>query len=572
MKLKNEYNIPKPKISSPGLNKNNNNVLFSHKKYKLNNNIYTINNKVNLGTDNKNKNSKLSKSIFSKIKNNVLISNTYNFKHNNENENKKNLKKFFFNKKINISKNLEKTQFNDIYYYKNNDFVNKNKFIYNITKSQRIFKFYLAQKEKEKEKILDGKSYYRYSSSNIYHNKNFDIKNNNILKIHNSSNLLNRNKMVKSANINTFKKEKNILFPNQKLLKFHKINYNLTKNNSKEQNVKILRRKNIIIKSSEPKIIKEYKKQKIIPKKSFSTRSKSKLNIPKNIFSLDDLLDINEKNAINNLSEQITKYDIGKTIGRGAYAMVKIVTDKITNEKYAAKIYNKSEIKDKIRKKCVSNEIEILKKVSHKNIIKLIEVIELKEHILIIQELFNGISLSDYYKKNWKSEDLSKQKEKTYKIILRQIFEAINYLHKNNIAHLDIKLDNILINKNLEIKLIDFGFGIYDPKKELNNFFGGTPSYMSPEIVLKRPYISILSDIWSLGVLVFKLFCNEYPFKGMTEKDLYNCIKKGKYRIKCFVNYDVKKIINSMLILDPNKRSSCEILLKNPWFSDINKK
>ena len=252
--------------------------------------------------------------------------------------------------------------------------------------------------------------------------------------------------------------------------------------------------------------------------------------------------------------------------------MVKIVTDKITNEKYAAKIYNKSEIKDKIRKKCVSNEIEILKKVSHKNIIKLIEVIELKEHILIIQELFNGISLSDYYKKNWKSEDLSKQKEKTYKIILRQIFEAINYLHKNNIAHLDIKLDNILINKNLEIKLIDFGFGIYDPKKELNNFFGGTPSYMSPEIVLKRPYISILSDIWSLGVLVFTLFCNEYPFKGMTEKDLYNCIKKGKYRIKCFVNYDVKKIINSMLILDPNKRSSCEILLKNPWFSDINKK
>ena len=400
--------------------------------------------------------------------------------------------------------------------------------------------------KKKKKKFLDGKSYYRYSSSNIYHNKNFDIKNNNILKIHKSSNLLNRNKMVKSANINTFKKEKNFLFPNQKLLKFHKINYNLTKNNSKEQNVKILCRKNIIIKSSEPKIIKEYKKQKIIPKKSFSTRSKSKLNIPKNIFSLDDLLDINEKNAINNLSEQITKYDIGKTIGRGAYAMVKIVTDKITNEKYAAKIYNKSETKDKIRKKCVSNEIEILKKVSHKNIIKLIEVIELKEHILIIQELFNGISLSDYYKKNWKSEDLSKQKEKTYKIILRQIFEAINYLHKNNIAHLDIKLDNILINKNLEIKLIDFGFGIYDPKKELNNFFGGTPSYMSPEIVLKRPYISILSDIWSLGVLVFKLFCNEYPFKGMTEKDLYNCIKKGKYRINLKYHEYIKEIIDKM--------------------------
>lgn len=109
-------------------------------------------------------------------------------------------------------------------------------------------------------------------------------------------------------------------------------------------------------------------------------------------------------------------------------------------------------------------------------------------------------------------------------------------------------------------------------KKKLNNFFGGTPNYMSPEIVLKRPYVSIYSDIWSLGILIFKLFCNDYPFKGLTEKDLYNSIKKGKFRIKCYVNYDVKKMINSMLVLDPAKRLSCQELLKNPWFSNKNSK
>ena len=316
-------------------------------------------------------------------------------------------------------------------------------------------------------------------------------------------------------------------------------------------------------------IQKENSQNKFNKRRPLSTRYK--INFQKNINSLEDLLDINEKNCVNSLSNQLQKYDIGKTLGRGAYAIVKIVTNKSTNEKYAAKIYNRADIKDEIRKKCVNNEIEILKKISNKNIIKLIEVIELREHILIIQELFYGISLSQYYKKNWKSEDLSKEKEKAYKIVLKQIFEAVNYLHKNNIAHLDIKLENILINKNLEIKLIDFGFGIYDPKKKLNNFFGGTPNYMSPEIVLKRPYISILSDIWSLGVLVFKLFCNDYPFKGLTEKDLYNSIKKGKYSIKFYVKFDIKKIINSMLVLEPNKRLSCEQLLKNPWFKE-NKK
>ena len=64
------------------------------------------------------------------------------------------------------------------------------------------------------------------------------------------------------------------------------------------------------------------------------------------------------------------------------------------------------------------------------------------------------------------------------------------------------------------------------------------------------------------------IFCNEYPFKGLTEKDLYNSIKKGKFRIKCFVNYDVKKIINSMLVLEPNKRKNCGELLKLTWFDN----
>ena len=270
------------------------------------------------------------------------------------------------------------------------------------------------------------------------------------------------------------------------------------------------------------------------------------------------------------IAEQLSKYNIGKTLGKGAYAIVKLVTDKVTKIDYAMKIYKKNEIKDKVRKSCVNNEINILKKIQHENIIKLIEVIDLKDYILIIQELFLGISLGQYHKKYWKTEDLTKKKEKVYKIILTQIFSAFDYLHKNHIAHLDIKMDNILINEKLDIKIIDFGFASFEPKHSLNKFFGGTPNYMSPEIILKRPYISILSDIWSLGVLVFKLFCNEYPFKGLTEKDLYNSIKKGKYRIKCFVNYDVKKIINSMLVLEPNKRKDCDMLFKLPWFYNSN--
>ena len=562
MKLKNNFMLKKEIISSSTLNANN-----THQKAKMNNNnIFIFNNK-----DHYNKLNKDNKSILNKIRSNVLFSSAYNAK-NDYIYKKNNLKKFFFNKNSeNFNENQQTTQFNDLYYYKNYDFTNKNKLNHNIAKSQRIFKFYKPQKDLEKEKIKDIKPlFYRYSSTNINNNDNIDI-NNNIHLIMKANCLNKRNKMINSAKYYSFKNNKNSSFPKniQKLIKFHKTNCIISNSNSKEKNRKLVSKNNFIIKNSIPKTIKNKEDiNKKGKKRPLSTRYK--LNIPKNVNSLDDLLDINEKNCANSLSIQITKYTIGKTIGRGAYALVKIVIDKETNDKYAAKIYNKSDIKDKIRKKCVSNEIEILKRVSHKNIIKLKEVIELKDHILLIQELFIGISLYQYYHKHWKSEDLSKEKEKTYKIILKQIFEAINYLHINNIAHLDIKLENILINKNLEIKLIDFGFGVYDPKKGLNHFFGGTPNYRSPEIVLKRPYVSILSDIWSLGILIFKLFCNDYPFKGLTEKDLYISIKKGKFRIKYYVNYDVKKMINSMLVLDPDKRLSCEELLKNPWFSNKN--
>ena len=589
--------IKNGKLYSSSLTKKNK-LHYSHKKLKINNNIFTINNKENYFINNKDtkdakdtgdtKDPKENKSIFNKMKNKVLISNTYNFK--NEEIKRKNLKTIFFSQKLINDNNggnnkQEINNFNDIYYYKNYDFLTKNKLTHNIGKSQRLFRFSNPIEDKGKEekkinvsikkfyKINEGKNKsYRYSSSNIYdnyNNNNVDINKNN-LPLDKSNILIKKNKMINSAASKSFQKVKNILFPkdSQKLLKFHKTNYVINnKNASKDKIGNILINKDFKIKVSAPRKIKNRISQnKTLTSKKRPLSTRYKLNIPKNINSLDDLLDINEKNCVNSLSNQLTKYTIGKTIGRGAYAIVKIVTNNLTNENFAAKIYKRCEIKDKIRKNCVNNEIEILKRISHKNIIKLIEVIELKEHILIIQELFLGVSLASYYKKYWKTEDLNREKERVYKIILKQIFEAINYLHMNSIAHLDIKLDNILINKNLEIKLIDFGFGIYDPKKTLNTFFGGTPNYMSPEIVLKRPYISIYSDIWSLGVLVFKLFCNEYPFKGLTEKDLYNCIKKGKYRIKCYVNYDIKKIINSMLVLEPNKRGSCEQLLKNPWF------
>ena len=265
----------------------------------------------------------------------------------------------------------------------------------------------------------------------------------------------------------------------------------------------------------------------------------------------------------------LSSYEIGRTLGKGAYAIVKVCTNKITKERYAVKIYEKSKLNDGSKKKCVYREIEILKKINHKNIAKLYDVITTDKQILILQELVIGISLREYYNNEIRNQKgISEHKSNIFKKIFKQIFEAMNYIHKRNIAHRDIKLENILMTKNYEIKIIDFGFGMYNPENKLQNFFCGTPNYMPPEIAFKKPYNGEKADLWSLGVLVYKIFCADFPFKGKNEKELYKSIEKGKFRMANYTPEYAKKIILGMIVLNPNKRMSCEMVLKSEWLSD----
>ena len=274
---------------------------------------------------------------------------------------------------------------------------------------------------------------------------------------------------------------------------------------------------------------------------------------------------INNRNKDNKISH----YEIGKVIGKGAYATVKICKNKITQEKFAMKIYEKKILNDNIKKKCILREIEILKKLNHPNIVKLYDTIISDKNILLIQELVNGISLRDFYNKEIRNQkNISEKKYKILTLIFKQIFSAFDYIHKKNIFHRDIKLENILLTKNYEIKIIDFGFGLYNPRNYLQKFFCGTPNYMAPEIIMKKEYECQKADMWSLGILLYKLFCADFPFKGKDEKDLYRHIIKGKYKIKEYVPDLIKIIIDKILRPKPYQRINCDQILQSHWFNN----
>ena len=282
-------------------------------------------------------------------------------------------------------------------------------------------------------------------------------------------------------------------------------------------------------------------------------------------------------------SSNIQDYTIGKKLGEGAYAVVHSAFNKKTHDKLAMKIYDKEKIlSNESRKKSVQREIKLLKQLDHPNIVKLYESIDTKKSLNLVMEHVEGKSLYEYIKeKNYDGRYLP---ENEVKIIIRQLLTGIAFMHSKNIAHRDLKLDNILLVDNRKhqdaeepftIKIIDFGFSVTTDHKSKQ--FCGTPSYMCPEIVKKQDYLPKASDVWALGILTYRMLYGVPPFRAPTEKELYAKIIKGVYYFPGDTKNDIDKplptnisegakdLIARMLKYDERERATAEELMMDKW-------
>lgn len=175
--------------------------------------------------------------------------------------------------------------------------------------------------------------------------------------------------------------------------------------------------------------------------------------------------------------------------------------------------------------KNLEREINILSKLDHPVIAKLIDVIESSTEIYLIQEYGGANSLYNYLL----SKPQHRLSETEAKQVFKTIAETLQYLHERHIVHRDIKAENILLNRNKQLKLIDFGFSLESIPPSTIDTFCGTPTYMAPEIVSKRDHVPIYTDLWSLGVFLFVILQGNYPFRAKNEGDLFDKIRKGQF-------------------------------------------
>lgn len=261
---------------------------------------------------------------------------------------------------------------------------------------------------------------------------------------------------------------------------------------------------------------------------------------------------------------KIGPYDLKEQIGVGRSCVVRVAHHRELDQEFACKItpkhlYNTLELKEQFR-----NEIRILMKIKHPNIISILDFYEDLKQFYIISELENA---GDLQKTVVQQRYMD---ESTAKVIFRQLIDALRYLQSQGITHHDIKAENLLIASN-QIKLVDFGFSFFSQPGELVSFKTGTLGYQSPEIVENKMYDPYKSDIWSCGVLLFYMVTGRMPWTISNHLEMQHCISNAEYSIPMSISGACAMLIQRILKIDPEARPTFAEILNDPFLAGASK-
>ncbi|XP_053313585.1 calcium/calmodulin-dependent protein kinase type 1G [Spea bombifrons] len=266
------------------------------------------------------------------------------------------------------------------------------------------------------------------------------------------------------------------------------------------------------------------------------------------------------KKQINNIRDTFVFMEV---LGSGAFSEVYLVKHRSTGQHFALKCIKKV---NSSRDRSLENEIAVLKKIKHDNIVTLEDIYESSSHFYLVMQLVSGGELFD------RILERGVYTEKDASYVIRQVLSAVKYLHDNGIVHRDLKPENLLYlssDENAKIMITDFGLSKMEETGIMSTACG-TPGYVAPEVLAQKPYSKAV-DCWSIGVITYILLCGYPPFYEETESRLFEKIKEGTYEFESpfwdDISKSAKDFITCLLEKDPKKRYNCENALKHPWIA-----
>ncbi len=247
------------------------------------------------------------------------------------------------------------------------------------------------------------------------------------------------------------------------------------------------------------------------------------------------------------------KYIIQNIIKSGGIAHIYKASDPETKNVVAIKILRQSGISRRAIKGFIQ-EAKMLKMLNHPNIIQVMDFGKEDGMPYMVMEYINGEDLKKLllHKKT--------KKLQRYDLVL-QIGRGLDYLHENNIIHQDIKPENILVSKNNEVKIIDFGLARYNKLRIFtrNRFIDGTPTYMSPEQIRKR-HTDKRTDIYSYGITIYEILTGKVPYQANDKNAIMRAHIDMQIRPRLVSYYDsnipknIENCVMKAIEKNPNKR------------------
>ncbi|PUZ73526.1 hypothetical protein GQ55_2G481100 [Panicum hallii var. hallii] len=259
----------------------------------------------------------------------------------------------------------------------------------------------------------------------------------------------------------------------------------------------------------------------------------------------------------------VGNYELGRTIGEGTFAKVRIAKNMETGDHVAIKIIGKAKVQKHKLVEQIKREICTMKLIQHPNVVRLYEVMGSKTRIYIVLEFVMGGELHDIVATS------GRLKEDEARRYFQQLINAVDYCHSRGVYHRDLKLENLLLDIAGNLKISDFGLSaISDQVKNdgLLHTTCGTPNYVAPEVIDDKGYDGALADLWSCGVILFVLLAGHLPFEDDNIASLYKKISGAQFTCPSWFSAGAKRLVTRILDPNPSTRITVPQVQKDPWF------
>uniref|UniRef100_A0A1A8UCH3 non-specific serine/threonine protein kinase n=1 Tax=Nothobranchius furzeri TaxID=105023 RepID=A0A1A8UCH3_NOTFU len=261
-------------------------------------------------------------------------------------------------------------------------------------------------------------------------------------------------------------------------------------------------------------------------------------------------------------------FDYLKLLGKGTFGKVILVKEKATGMYYAMKILRKEVIIAKDEVAHTVTESRVLQNTRHPFLTTLKYAFQTNDRLCFVMEYANGGELFFHLSRD---RVFTEDRARFYGA---EIVSALEYLHSRNVVYRDLKLENLMLDKDGHIKITDFGLckeGITDGATMKT--FCGTPEYLAPEVLEDNDYGRAV-DWWGLGVLIYEMLVGESPFPGDDEEEVFDSIVNDEVRYPRFLSTEAIAIMRRLLRRNPERRlgsgeKDAEEVKKQPFFRNV---